>query len=61
MKNGSFGSGISIGWDSHISDERAMCVNLELIKTKKKGVKKYIFMGAFSLDHLELEVLWQNC
>ncbi len=43
MKNGTFGSGISIGRDSHISDERALSTDLELIKTKRKGVKKYIF------------------
>ncbi len=35
--------GIGIGRDSHISDERALCADLELIKTKRKGVKKYIF------------------
>ncbi len=43
MTNGTFGSGVSIGQDSCILDERALCANLELIKTKRKGVKKYIF------------------
>ncbi len=60
MTNGNFSSGISIGWNSHISDERVLCANLELIKTKSKGVKKYI-LRCFCLDHSKWEVVLQNC